>query len=85
MNHEAELNFAHRLTDRASAIALRHLAVAEMTAERKNDGGPVTRADRGIENDLRSMIGSRYPPTNGNRSTDFDPDPQLWPYWRACG
>lgn len=61
MKHEAELNFAHRLADRASAIALRHLAAAQMTVETKDDGSPVTQVDREIENDLRSMIGSRYP------------------------
>jgi histidinol-phosphatase len=61
MNHEAESAFVHRLADRASAIALRHLAAAEMTIETKADGSPVTDADLEIEKALRSMIGSRYP------------------------
>jgi histidinol-phosphatase len=61
VTYEADLAFAHRLADRAGAIAQRHLAPASMAVEAKSDGSPVTRADREIDKALHAMIRTKYP------------------------
>jgi histidinol-phosphatase len=47
--------------DLADAIALRHFRSATLRVEPKGDDSPVTVADRGIEDAVRRLAGSRHP------------------------
>jgi myo-inositol-1(or 4)-monophosphatase len=51
----AALSLAGQLADVARAIALRHFRTP-LAVERKDDGSPVTLADRAIETEMRRMI-----------------------------
>jgi histidinol-phosphatase len=61
MPDSADLALAHRLADRADAIARHHRSTGVLIAWVKSDGSPVTAADQEIENELRSLIHRRYP------------------------
>lgn len=51
-----DLTLAHHLADQADAIALRHIAAGNLTAQIKHDGSPVTAADREVEDVLRACL-----------------------------
>ncbi|MFE2424780.1 inositol monophosphatase family protein [Streptomyces hokutonensis] len=61
MTDPADLALAHRLADRADAIARRHFSAAVVESRTKSDGSPVTDADREIEIVLRSLIRQEHP------------------------
>ena len=61
MTDPADLALAHRLADRADAIARRHFSAAAVASRTKSDGSPVTDADREIELVLRSLIRQECP------------------------
>jgi inositol-phosphate phosphatase / L-galactose 1-phosphate phosphatase / histidinol-phosphatase len=54
------VSLAGELADAARAIAVLHFRTP-LEIERKNDGTPVTVADRGIEAEMRSMIRAAFP------------------------
>ena len=57
------LGIANRLADAARPIALRHFRASDLGVEAKGDGGfdPVTRADRGIEREMRRLLAGLAP------------------------
>ncbi|MCY3557276.1 MAG: histidinol-phosphatase [Chloroflexi bacterium] len=57
---EMYLQFAEELAD-ASGDAIRPWFRRDSTVERKQDGSPVTQADRGAERAIRERIADRYP------------------------
>jgi histidinol-phosphatase len=61
MPDRADLALAHRLADRADAIARRHRLSARVAVQAKRDGSPVTDADREIERALRALVREKYP------------------------
>jgi inositol-phosphate phosphatase/L-galactose 1-phosphate phosphatase/histidinol-phosphatase len=56
----AALSLAEQLADSARATALAHFRTP-LAVERKDDGSPVTVADRQIETDMRRMIRATFP------------------------
>jgi histidinol-phosphatase len=56
-----DLTLAHHLADQADAIALRHLAAGNVSAQIKNDGSPVTAADHEVEEALRACLRRQRP------------------------
>lgn len=61
MTDSADLALALRLADQADEIARRYFRAADLGAERKGDGSPVTEADREIERVLRASIRAEHP------------------------
>lgn len=55
------LALLHELADVADAIALRHFRRADLAVDTKPDDSPVTMADRGIEDAIRTQVGTRHP------------------------
>jgi len=55
------LRLLREAADLADAIALRHFRSATLRVEPKGDDSPVTAADRGIEEAVRRLAGSRHP------------------------
>lgn len=55
------LPLLHDLADVADRIALRHFRSPHLAVDTKPDDSPVTVADRGIEEAIRSLAGSRRP------------------------
>ncbi len=55
------LRLLREAADLADAIALRHFRRATLRVEPKGDDSPVTFADRGIEEAVRRLAGSRHP------------------------
>jgi histidinol-phosphatase len=55
------IRLLHEAADLADVIALRHFRSSTLTVEAKADQSPVTIADRGIEEAVRRLAGSRHP------------------------
>jgi histidinol-phosphatase len=58
---EEELAFAHRVADRADAMALELFRATELAVERKADHTLVTEADRAIERMVREHLAVAFP------------------------
>jgi histidinol-phosphatase len=58
---EADLRLAHDLADQADAITLSRFLAADLAVETKPDLTPVSDADRGVEEVLRSCIATERP------------------------
>ncbi|MEY9886472.1 fructose-1,6-bisphosphatase/inositol monophosphatase family enzyme [Catenulispora sp. MAP5-51] len=52
---------AHRLADRADAIAARHFRAGGIVGRAKADGSPVTAVDLDIEHTVRALINDARP------------------------
>ncbi|MEV0486070.1 inositol monophosphatase family protein [Streptomyces sp. NPDC050508] len=61
MTDSADLALAHRLADQADEIARRYFRAPHLGTEDKDDGSPVTEADRAIERALRASIRTEHP------------------------
>ena len=74
-----ELDFAHELADAADAISLPRFGASDLRVEQKWNNTPVTDADRGVEEALRTMIAERRP-GEGVWGEEFgsDSDDILW-------
>ena len=68
----AALELAGRLADAAREISLQHFRTA-LDVERKQDGSPVTLADRAIERQMRGMIRAAFP-AHAVRGEEFAPE-----------
>jgi len=55
------LDFAVDLARRAGSLSLRWFRAADLAVERKQDGSPVTQADRAAEDLVRGEIEARFP------------------------
>lgn len=53
--------FLHELGDLADGIAVRHFRSTHLVVDAKPDDSPVTVADRGIEDAIRRLVGTRHP------------------------
>jgi histidinol-phosphatase len=56
-----DLALALRLADAADAVALARFRARDLVVETKPDRTPVTEADRGVEKELRSLLGRERP------------------------
>jgi histidinol-phosphatase len=61
MTTSGDLTLAHHLADLADTVARRHLAAGGAAVRTKDDGSPVTDADREIEDLLRCEIRRNHP------------------------
>jgi histidinol-phosphatase len=60
--YERELAFVQEIADRSEALALKYfLGAAEMELVSKEDGSPVTRADKEVERLIRDELAFRFP------------------------
>jgi len=55
------LELLHEIADAADGIALRHFRRADLRVDDKQDGSPVSEADRAIETLAREIVGRRVP------------------------
>ena len=53
-----DLELALRLADAADAISMGRFRARDLVVETKPDRTPVTEADRGVEHELRAMLGT---------------------------
>jgi histidinol-phosphatase len=58
---KSRLDFAVEATKSSSKITLQYFGQADLDKHTKDDGSPVTIADRACEQDLRDRIGKRFP------------------------
>jgi len=58
---DSRLAWAIEIARQAGELTLEHFRSPKLAVQRKQDDSPVTAADRGAEELLRQLIGSRYP------------------------
>ena len=77
---ENDLALAHELADSADAITMERFGAVDLQVDSKPDLTPVTDADRGVEQALRSLVASRQPgdAVLGEEYGDTGTGPRRW-------
>ena len=77
---EKDLALAHELADSADAITMERFGAVDLQVDSKPDLTPVTDADRGVEQALRSLVASREPgdAVLGEEYGDTGGGPRRW-------